>query len=132
MLPESGPDREMAHVLIGDRPAPARSADAPCRIWMLGGLEVDSAGRTVCHFETRQTGALLARLAYPPGRAHLREALAELLWPEEDPEATRGRLRQALAALRRVLEPEGIVPGTILVADRAEVRLAANAVATDV
>jgi DNA-binding SARP family transcriptional activator len=102
-------------------------------IRMFGALEVESAGQnTTRQLGTRHARALLARLAYESGRSHSREALAEELWPEEDPVATRVRLRQALAAVRRALEPPGVVPGSVLDADREKVRLIRGAVTTDV
>src|SRR5262249_10345975 len=114
-----------------------------CRIEMFGALRVQCAGRTITHFETRKTAALLAYLAYHLHRSHPREVLAEMLWPEEDPDATRVRLRQALAALRRALYPlpppgsdrgAGDVScgGDVLIADRADVRLDPGSITTDV
>src|SRR5205823_8779553 len=103
---------------------------------MLGGLRAvggpEGTPCVVTHFETRKTGALLAYLAYFPGRAHPRELLAELLWPDEDSEATRVRLRAAFAALRRILEPPEISPGSVLIADRVTAQLDRQAVVTDV
>ena len=64
----------------------------------------------VTRFETRKTGALLAYLAYFPDRPQPREVLMEILWPEEDPEATRARLRQTLASLRRANLHPGSIP----------------------
>jgi len=55
-----------------------------------------------------------------------------MLWPDEDMDATRDRLRQALAAIRRALEPEGAVNGSVLKADRSEVGLTADRIETDV
>src|SRR5689334_5911632 len=93
------------------------------RIELLGGLRVWRGEQAVTHFETRKVAALLACLAFKPGRSHSREILAEQLWPEEDADATRDRLRQALAALRRVLEPPPVPAGSVLFADRTEIRL---------
>ena len=59
-------------------------------------------------------------------------ALEEGLWPEAEPEAGRLRLRVALSALRRQLEPPGVTPGGVLIADRSTVRLNSEAVTTDV
>jgi DNA-binding SARP family transcriptional activator/TolB-like protein len=92
----------------------------------------EASGPVATRFETRKTGALLAYLAFHLDRAVSREVLAEQLWPEEDPDATRPRLRQALAALRRALEPPGTPAATVLIADRATVRLDPQAVTTDV
>lgn len=102
------------------------------RIELLAGLRARQIELAVTHFETRKVGSLLAYLAYYGDRAHSREVLAELLWPEEDLEATRDRFRQALSALRRVLEPPGTVSGSVLRADRSQVQLNAQAYTTDV
>ena len=51
-----------------------------------------------------------AYLAFYLRRAHPREVLAELLWPETPPEAARNSLSQALSSLRRRLEPPGSIP----------------------
>lgn len=107
----------------------------PQQVWrveLLGHLVVRCGDRTITRFKTRQAAALLARLACCQERAHRREELAEMLWPEEDPAATRVRLRQAISQLRRVLEAEEIPPEPVLLADRLELRLAPGAVATDV
>src|SRR5437763_16727550 len=111
-----------------------------CRIELLGGLRVRRGDHMVTQFETRKTAALLAYLAYFPGRGHLREALAEVVWPEEDPDATRARLRQSLGTLRRILGSAASASGSgtgapgpsIVIADRVEVRLDSRALTTDV
>ena len=113
--------------------------DTSCRIEMLGGLRVRWAESIVTQFETRKTAALLAYLAYFPDRGHLREMLVEVLWPEEDPDATRARLRQSLATIRRIFEPA--VPAkkrgsdtsavSIVIADRVDVRLNSTILTTD-
>src|SRR5205823_7395010 len=51
-------------------------------------------------------GALLALLALRPGVRQTRDELAEALWPDEPPEVTRGRLRVALATLKRAIPPD--------------------------
>jgi DNA-binding SARP family transcriptional activator/TolB-like protein len=106
--------------------------DERWHIELLGELRAHQGDRDVTRFETRKTGALLACLALHRGRAVPREVLAEQLWPGEDPDATRPRLRQALAALRRALEPPGTPAGRVLIADRATVRLDPQTVITDV
>jgi predicted ATPase/DNA-binding SARP family transcriptional activator len=102
------------------------------RIQLLGGLKATLQGVSVSHFGTRRTAALLSLLAMRPGHAFSREVLAAQLWPGEDFEATRVRLRQCLTTLRHILEPEGVPAGSVLCADRLEVRLAEGAVSTDV
>src|SRR2546427_11736311 len=102
------------------------------RIELLGGMKAVSGDLVVSHFETRKAASLLAFLAYHRDRSHPRELLAEMLWPDEDTDATRDRLRQALAAIRRVLEPTGAHSGELVVADRTDVRLTAAKIETDV
>src|SRR5262245_41751228 len=51
----------------------------------------------------RNVRALLAYLAIHPGRAHPRDRLAALLWPDVGDAQARQSLRQALAGLRRAL-----------------------------
>ncbi len=106
--------------------------DTQWRIQLLGGLAAHRTDGASARFETRKTALLLAYLAVDLGRTHSRETLAERLWPDEDWDATRDRLRQALAALRRVLEPKDVPSGSILIADRSGARLDERAVVTDV
>jgi DNA-binding SARP family transcriptional activator len=95
----------------GLAPGPSgEERDSRWRIELLGALSAERDGRVVTHFETRKAGALLAYLAFYADRRHPRDVLAELLWPDEDPDATRPRLRQALASLRRVLQSPGDAP----------------------
>jgi hypothetical protein len=64
--------------------------DPRCCIELLGELRVQQGEqRTITRFRTRQTGALLAYLAYHLGRHLPREVLIEAIWP--DVEARTGR-----------------------------------------
>jgi len=103
----------------------------PWRIDLLGGLRAAQGGRVITRFRTQKTGALLAYLAYYLNRAHPREELTELFWPEDDPAAARNSLRVALNSLRHQLEPPGVPSGAVLVADRVNVQLNPAAVKTD-
>lgn len=98
---------------------------------MLGGLQAVSRDLTITRFRTQKTGFLLAYLALYLHRSHPREQLAELFWPDEDEEAARHNLRNALSALRRQLEPPGATPGAVLSADRQAVRLNPLLVSSD-
>src|SRR5262245_10116991 len=104
----------------------------PWRIDLLGRLQAQQGEREITRFRTQKTGALLAYLAFYHGRAHPREQLVELLWPEAEIETGRNNLRLALSALRRQLESDREAAGTVLRADRATVQLNPAAVATDV
>jgi DNA-binding SARP family transcriptional activator len=106
--------------------------DTRWRIELLGGLTAGRDGRIVSRFRTHQAGALLAHLAYYSHRAHPRDALVELLWPECDPDIGRHRLRNALTSLRHPLEPPGVSAGTVILADRTTVQFNPTSVTTDV
>src|SRR5690242_9780473 len=99
---------------------------------MLGGLCARCGSVTITRFESRKAASLLAYLAYLGGKERSRELLAELLWPDEEPDATRQRFRQTLASLRRTLEQSCDGPPDVLVADRNGVHLAADLIRTDV
>lgn len=94
------------------------------RIELLGGLRAVRGERVVSRWRSAKTGALLAWLALHLEQEQPRDALVELLWPDQPPERGRASLRTALAALRRELEPRGVPEGSVLAADRASVRLA--------
>ena len=83
---------------------------------LLGGFEARLASGTPLLLPNNKAQALLAYLAMAPGRAHLRDKLATLLWPGTGDEQARQSLRQALVTLRRAL---GAQP--ILFADHREV-----------
>lgn len=101
------------------------------RITLFGPLRVQRGESPPVHFESRKATALLACLAFYGDRAQPRDLLTEMLWPDEDLEATRDRFRQALTTLRRGLEPADIPSGSILEADRATVRLVPGTFVTD-
>src|SRR5436190_12811857 len=84
---------------------------ASCRIQLLGELRITFAGQEAPRSFTRKIGGLLGYLAITHSvgtrlhRAHSRDELIELFWPEADLEAGRASLRSALPLLRRLLEP---------------------------
>ncbi len=76
---------------------------------------------------------MLAYLALHLGSYCSREALYEILWPEEDFQVVANRFRVALASLRRQLEPEGTIFGSVLdVSEPHMVRLRPETVTCDV
>lgn len=101
------------------------------QIRLFGTLEARQGDTVVSRFATSRVAALLARLALLPRRAHSREELAGLLWPEADEEAGRLNLRVALSSLRRQLEPPGASSGSVLVTDRVSIRLNPQACSSD-
>jgi DNA-binding SARP family transcriptional activator len=102
------------------------------RIQLFGGLRAIRDDQIVSHFRTHKTAALLAYLAFYSHRSHPREELIELLWPECDPPLGRRSLRTALSSLRHQLEPPGIPPGAVILADRRTVWLDPRTCETDV
>src|SRR5437764_2324114 len=105
--------------------------DSRCKIDLFGGLRVEQGKRIITRFRTQKTGSLLAYLACHLDRAHPREAIIELLWPECDPTAGRNSLSVALSSLRHQLEPPGVPAGAVVHSDRFTVRLNPDAVTTD-
>src|SRR5262245_35791857 len=103
-------------------------------IQLLGGLAVVGPQQVVTRFRSQKAASLLAYLAFhtgPGAAARPREVLVELLWPEADLDAGRHNLSNALSVLRRILEPIGVGPGTVVLADHHAVRLNPEAVQTD-
>jgi DNA-binding SARP family transcriptional activator len=84
------------------------------RISLFGDIRVaHEGGRTEVRV-TRTVQALLAYLLLYRHRAHPREVLADLFWGGRSEDRARGCLSTALWRLRRVLEPDGVPPGTYL------------------
>ena len=73
---------------------------------LLGPPRVERAG-TLVGFDTRKAVALLAHLALAD-RPRPRDALADLLWPDNDIEHARGALRRTLSTLRAAIGPESL------------------------
>src|SRR5579859_3247989 len=101
------------------------------RICLLGRLEAQDNGPGVIRFAGRRLGALLACLVLHAPHPVSRQELLALLWPDEDPETARNRLRVLLSSLRSRLEPAGVLPGSILDASRNAVHLLPNAFTSD-
>src|SRR6478609_10736933 len=90
-----------------DACSPGPHPQTSCRIQLLGELRLTFAGQEAPRAFPRKLGGLLGYLAYFLQRAHPRDALIELFWPEVDLEAGRASLHRALPLLRRLLEPSG-------------------------
>ena len=72
----------------------------------LGQFEVLRGGRHVT-IPTRNAQSLFAYLLLNAGKAHRRERLAGLLWPDSSEENARSNLRHELWRLRKALDSEG-------------------------
>ncbi|HLK57713.1 MAG TPA: tetratricopeptide repeat protein [Chthonomonadaceae bacterium] len=103
-----------------------------CRIEMFGGLRVWQGDTLHTRFRTQKAASLLAYLALDLHQAQSRERLLDLFWPDMPPEIGRTNLSTALTQLRKQFEPVGTPSGSLLRADRQQVWLHAEAVATDV
>jgi predicted ATPase/DNA-binding SARP family transcriptional activator len=112
------------------------SAPPDWRVQLLGELRITRAGREVPLSLPRKIGGLLGYLACFLERAHPRDALIELFWPEVDRESGRTSLRSALPILRHLFEPllagAASVSSPVLISDRQTVRLDPEQVTTDV
>lgn len=112
--------------------------DQAWRIELLGGLRVRfgatgeaAYAAVISRFSLHKAASLLAYLAYFGGRAHPRDRLIELFWPEQDLEAGRNSLRVHLTSLRRQLSQID-TGASLILADRSVVALRAGAFTTDV
>jgi predicted ATPase len=105
-------------------------------ITLLGELSLgrsDSLTDSVRRFRSQKVASLLAFLAFHVGRGISRDALCALLWPDDDPEIARNRLRVTLSSLRKQLEPPDVPFGAVLETHgHGDVRLRGDVVATDV
>lgn len=99
------------------------------RLELLGGFQLYSADREPITLTARKSRGLLAYLALDMRRAHTRDRLAALLWPDSGETQARTSLRQALTALRRALA-EGA--DSVIAADLETVGLAPEAFTLDV
>lgn len=102
------------------------------RIELFGQLRAMRGDEILSRFRTQKAGSLLAYLAFHLNRSHPCETLIEILWPDVDEKSGRNNLSMALSFLRHPLEPPGERSGSVLLADRATVRLNPACVATDV
>ncbi|HSJ54225.1 MAG TPA: winged helix-turn-helix domain-containing protein, partial [Anaerolineae bacterium] len=101
---------------------------AQIAIHLLGSFEVRLDTQPVTNFGYDKVRALLAYLAVESRRAHRRETLATLLWPDQPADVARHSLRQALSLLRRALgEERAAVP--YLIVDRDSIQVNAHALA---
>ena len=88
------------------------------RIELFGALCLRKEDRAITRFQTRKTGALIAYLACFDRQLNRRDEIIEQLWPGEDPESSRNRLRMALTWLRKELGSPLETPDGLIIADR--------------
>jgi len=75
----------------------------PVHIRILGGLEIKSSAGEAVRLPTRKTALLLAALALAGGKGLSRQSLCSAFWADRGETQARSSLRQALAAIRRVV-----------------------------
>lgn len=76
---------------------------AHLEIRLFGTFEVARDGAPATGFATDKARALLVYLAVASDRVHRRDALANLLWPDDPQSRARHSLRQALSCVRRAI-----------------------------
>lgn len=84
------------------------------RLLFLGTFQATWADATL-EFATDSARALLVYLAMEADRPHSRELLAALLWPDRPQAIAYSNLRQALARVRKALEPVHTSPPPLLI-----------------
>lgn len=89
----------------------------------LGPFVAAVQGQGLPGLSSTKARALLSYLAVESHRAHHREALATLLWPDQDADRARVNLRKALSLLRRALGG-GVAAADVLLTAGHTVRLA--------
>lgn len=92
----------------------------------LGRFAVVHAGEPVplAVWQSRKARDLLKVLVARRGRPLTREAAAEALWPDEEPEALSNRLSVALSTIRKVLDPQRRhPPDHYVISDARAIRL---------
>ena len=77
---------------------------------LFGSPLVSLDGHAVTGFASKKALALLAYLAVDADRAHMREELAGLLWPDYAESSARANLRSVLANVRRVIRDHEASP----------------------
>lgn len=84
-----------------------RGAEREVAIVALGRFAVVQAGESVplAAWQSRKARDLLKLLVARRGHPITREAVAEVMWPDEDPEPLGNRLSVALSIIRKVLDP---------------------------
>ncbi|MBN8689722.1 MAG: winged helix-turn-helix domain-containing protein [Armatimonadetes bacterium] len=102
------------------------------RVELLGTPKITGYGQVIDRFESKRVLALLGYLALRPGQRILRDELCDQIWPDAPIESAKNRLKQALASLRRQLEPPFIPAGSVLFADRTFIELRPESYRCDV
>ena len=82
---------------------------------LLGSLQIVLNGQPVTGFDLNKVRALLIYLVMEQAKYHLRETLAEMLWPDQPDQVGRDSLRQALSKLRQAIGDHAADPPFLLI-----------------
>ncbi|MBL8049062.1 MAG: hypothetical protein JNJ45_10320 [Chthonomonas sp.] len=93
---------------------------AEARLTYFGEFSVEAGGERITRFDTQRAAKLVALVGLSRSKRLSRAELADLLWPDDFPDATRLRLRQELARARKALGAHA----DLLIADGEFVSLA--------
>ena len=88
---------------------------ASLEICLLGTYQVTRDSVRITAFDSNKVRGLLAYLVVESERAHARDTLAALLWPDSSQEAALSSLRNALSNLRRALGDHEAAPLYLLI-----------------
>ena len=89
--------------------------DKRLRVSLFGAFQVSLDGDIVLGFKSQKVRGLLAYLATEAERAHSRDTLACLLWPDWPDNEARKNLRYALYNLRTVIQDTRANPPYLLI-----------------
>ena len=94
-----------------------RAAESPAHVRLLGSVSVEAEGQSAVELPAKAL-ELLCYVLVHRDRAHTREALSALLWPDASPSLARKYLRQALWQLQsaQVVQLLRLTPGWIRLA----------------
>ena len=96
-------------------------------ISLFGPFRVCLNGNEITGFKSQRVRALLAYLAGEAERAHSRDTLAALLWPDWPDQEARSNLRYALYNLRQALQdPQAVPPHLIINRETIQFNLASD------
>ena len=88
-------------------------------ISVFGHLEITLDGVPISGFDSNKVRALLVYLAVESNRAHAREALASMFWPDFPHKTALSNLRYALSNLRKTIGDQHTSPPLLLVDNRS-------------
>lgn len=92
-----------ASIVAASRPGSLLTIMTRLSVSLLGGFSVALDGKPITSFESNKVRALLAYLVTEADRAHSRDKLAALLWPDMSDQSARSNLRYALSNLRKAV-----------------------------